>query len=88
MIDPFSNFNCLSPVLHRASSDLHRLEPFAPRFVVAPLDDAEALAAVMPEGLDAVFHVAGDVSFWGPLKVQQDRTNIDGTRAVCAAAQP
>src|SRR5687768_5535737 len=37
-------------------------------------------------GADAVFPVAGDLSFWRGHNAHQDRINIDGTRSVMKAA--
>ena len=36
----------------------------------------------MPEGCDAVFHVAGNTSLWSGGDAQQTRENVDGTRYV------
>jgi len=43
------------------------------------IDDEKALADAIPIGVDAVFHVAADVSFWRAHNARQTRTNIDGT---------
>ena len=45
-----------------------------------------ALTAAMPEQVDAVFHVAGDVSWWRGNDERQRRTNVEGTRNVVEAA--
>lgn len=72
--------------LHRASSDLAYLSRFPARRVVGDITDAASLDIAMPEGVDAVFHVAGNVSFDAAGDAAQNRDNIDGTRnmVVCA----
>lgn len=42
--------------------------------------------AAMPEGVDAVFHVAADTSMWRGHRVRQARVNVEGTRNVLAAS--
>jgi dihydroflavonol-4-reductase len=73
--------------LHRASSDLTYLKRFPVELVEGSIEDAVSLGKAMPEGLDAVFHVAADVNFWSRRNAQQTRTNIDGTRNVIAATR-
>jgi dihydroflavonol-4-reductase len=48
--------------------------------------DGAAVLAAMPAEPDAVFHVAASLSLWSGGKAQQDRTNVEGTRQVVAAA--
>ncbi len=72
--------------MHRPGSNLLYLSRFPVRRVVGHLEDAESLSRAMPEGVDAVFHVAADVSFWAGHKARQRRTNVDGTRNVVEAA--
>jgi nucleoside-diphosphate-sugar epimerase len=72
--------------LHRASSDLTYLRRFPVRLVEATLEDPAALVRAMPEGVDAVFHAAADVTFWSRHRARQTRTNVEGTRNVVAAA--
>ena len=43
-------------------------------------------SALMPEDVDAVFHVAGDVSLWSGHRERQWRTNVEGTRNMVATA--
>ena len=40
----------------------------------------------IPEGADAVFHVAGNISLWKKNDAQQNKDNIDGTKNVATAA--
>ena len=44
------------------------------------IEDRASLERAMPENVDAVFHVAGDVSLWSGHKQRQWRTNVEGTR--------
>lgn len=50
------------------------------------LDDGERLKRLIPPGVDAVFHVAGDTSIWPRERARQVQTNVIGTRHVVAAA--
>ncbi len=72
--------------LRRASSTLGPLADLPITWVEADLTDAEALGAVMPPDLDVVFHVAADTAHERRHDERQNRTNIEGTRAICAAA--
>ncbi len=72
--------------LRRASSNVRTLAGLPMDWVQADLADADALGSVMPPDLDAVFHVAADTSHERRYNARQDRTNIEGTRAICAAA--
>ncbi|MDA0228988.1 MAG: NAD-dependent epimerase/dehydratase family protein [Proteobacteria bacterium] len=72
--------------LHRKSSDLAYLSRFAARRVIGDITDAAALDAAMPAGVDAVFHVAGNVSFDAAGDAAQTSDNIDGTRNMVTTA--
>lgn len=72
--------------MHRASSNLAYLSRFPAERVIGDITDAASLDAVMPDGLDAVFHVAGNVSFDAAGDAAQNDDNIDGTRNMVAAA--
>lgn len=73
--------------LHRPSSDLTYLRRFPVTLAAGEIEEAASLHRAMPEGLDAVFHVAGDVSFWSGHRARQLRTNVEGTRNMTAAAR-
>jgi nucleoside-diphosphate-sugar epimerase len=73
--------------LHRATSDLTYLRRFPVRLVEGSIEDAASLESAMPAGVDAVFHVAADVSSWSRHRARQTRANVDGTRNVVAAAR-
>ncbi|MCY3830612.1 MAG: NAD-dependent epimerase/dehydratase family protein [Rhodospirillaceae bacterium] len=49
--------------------------------------DLEGLTEAMPEGADAVFHMAADLTMWTRHGSRQLRTNVDGTRNAVAAAE-
>jgi dihydroflavonol-4-reductase len=73
--------------LHRPTSDLTMLKRFPVEGVVGTIEDPVSLEKAMPAGVDAVFHLAADVSFWSRHNQRQTRTNVDGTRHVVAAAR-
>lgn len=73
--------------LHRASSNLTYLRRFPVTLAVGTVEDPASLQAAMPANVDAVFHAAGDVSFWRGHNARQRRVNIDGTRHVLDAAR-
>ena len=72
--------------LHRPDSRLTQLKKHPMRLVEGEIEDADSLERAMPEDLDAVFHVAGDVSLWSGHRERQWRTNVEGTRNMVAAA--
>jgi dihydroflavonol-4-reductase len=72
--------------LRRPSSDLSYLRRFPVRMAEGAVEDLASLERAMPESVDAVFHVAGDVSLWSRNNARQTRTNVEGTRCVVEAA--
>jgi dihydroflavonol-4-reductase len=77
-------------LLVRPASDLRNVAELekADR-VVGDLRDSASLKKAI-SGCDVVFHVAADYRLWTPTKVdveQMYRSNVEGTRAVIAAAQ-
>lgn len=73
--------------IHRASSNLAPLSRFDVRWAEGELLDADSVAAAMPEAPDAVFHVAANITMWKQRAAEQTRDNVEGTRAVLAAAK-
>ncbi len=73
--------------LHRSTSDLTYLKRFDATRVVGDVTDAASLERAMPAELDAVFHVAGNVSFDSSGDTAQTRDNVSGTRNVVALAK-
>jgi dihydroflavonol-4-reductase len=72
--------------LHRAKSDLTELGRFPVTLMPGDITDAASLRAAMPEGMDVVFHVAGNTNLWSRRNPQQTRENVEGTRNVVEAA--
>ncbi len=62
------------------------LDRFPVEKVRGSLADVETLKALIPRGVDAVFHVAGDTSIWPRERAQQFQTNVIGTRNMVMAA--
>jgi len=73
--------------LHRASSNLTYLSRLPVTLAVGAVEDPASLAAAVPAGVDAVFHVAGDVSFWRGHNKRQRLTNMYGTYLVLDVAR-
>jgi nucleoside-diphosphate-sugar epimerase len=72
--------------LHRAGADLKYLTRMPAERAVGDITDADSLLRALPEGADAVFHVAGDINLWSRRNALQDRVNIEGTRNMVRAA--
>lgn len=72
--------------LHRPSSNLKYLQDLDLTLVAGDILDPESLESAIPEGVDAVFHVAGDTSLWSGHDDMQTRINVEGTRNVIDAA--
>jgi nucleoside-diphosphate-sugar epimerase len=72
--------------LHRADTDLQYLRRLPAARAVGDVTNAPSVRRAMPQGVDAVFHVAGDTGLWSRRNAEQDRVNIDGTRNVVGAA--
>ena len=72
--------------LHRASSDLGPLANSPVRWVAGDILDPAALRRAIPERVDALFHLAADISMWSRHDARQTRINVEGTRNVVEAA--
>lgn len=72
--------------LHRASSDLTYLGRRDVTLAEGDVTDDVSVRRAMPEGADAVFHLAGDLNLWSRNNARQDRVNVGGTRTVARAA--
>jgi dihydroflavonol-4-reductase len=72
--------------LHRPRSDVRLLQRFPVRLVEGDILEPDSLRQAMPQGVDAVFHVAADISMWSGHNARQTRINVDGTRCVVEAA--
>lgn len=73
--------------LVRASSKSEPLKALGVKTVVGAIEEEESLRAAMPEGLDAVFHVAADTSTWRGHRARQWRANVVGTRNMLRVAK-
>lgn len=73
--------------LHRKTSDLRPLVRLNVTLKEGDVTDIASLERALPEGVDAVFHLAGAVGFFGPKRYEeQRRTNVDGTRNMVEVA--
>jgi len=72
--------------LHRASSDLSFLKRFEPNLAKGEITDAASMLAALPEGVDTLFHVAGNTNMWHKGNARQTLENVEGTRNVVEAA--
>lgn len=73
-------------VLLRPGSSLDEIRKLPLTKHRGDLTDRDSIVAALPETLDAVFHVAASTNFWSKKNAEQDRVNIDGTRAMLEAA--
>jgi len=72
--------------LHRAGSDIRYLQRMPAERATGDVTDRESVLRALPEGVDAVYHAAGDTSLWSRRNAAQDRINIEGTRTMVEAA--
>jgi len=72
--------------LHRKTSNLTYLKRFDVTLVEGAITDKDSLIAVMPESVDAVFHVAANTSMWSKYNDQQYQDNVIGTRNMVEVA--
>jgi len=72
--------------LTRDGSPVEALSGLDIRFVEGELTEAASVLQAMPEGVDAVFHVAASTNVWSRRNAEQTRVNVDGTRHVIQAA--
>ena len=72
--------------LHRPTSEVKHLKAYGVELAVGSITDAKSLLRAMPEGCDAVFHIAGNTSLWSGGDAEQTRENVGGTRNVVEAA--
>jgi dihydroflavonol-4-reductase len=72
--------------LHRPTSDTRLLARFPVQLVEGDILVPDSLRRAVPPGVDAVFHVAADISMWSGHAARQTRINVAGTRHVVEAA--
>jgi dihydroflavonol-4-reductase len=73
-------------VFDRASAGVSTLEKPTFRCVKGDVTDVASCRSAMPEGVDAVFHLAADTSHWSRGDALQTRINVGGTRVIVSAA--
>src|SRR5450432_732157 len=73
-------------LLVRATSNLKNLEGLKAETALGDLRDAASLERAM-SGCDTVFHVAADYRLWVRDPAEMYKSNVDGTRALLAAAR-
>ncbi|WP_067515047.1 NAD-dependent epimerase/dehydratase family protein [Endozoicomonas ascidiicola] len=71
---------------HRASSNIKDLQALNVTLLEVDLESPSDLSAKIPEGLDAIFHVAGDTSLWAANNERQHRMNVTVTENLITAA--
>jgi nucleoside-diphosphate-sugar epimerase len=87
IIEQLSGLGWRVVALHRPTSDVRALKGYAGvELAVGSITEPDSLARAMPEGCDAVFHVAGNLSLWRGGDAQQTRDNVDGTRFMVETA--
>ena len=62
------------------------LSKFGAVTVTGDINDYDSLVKLIPEEIDAIFHVAGNTSMWSKNNEQQYRDNVLGTQNVVNAA--
>ncbi len=72
--------------LHRPSSRVGLLQERSVSLATGDVTAPDSILRAMPEGADAVFHVAADIGFWSRRNAEQERINVGGTRNVVDAA--
>ncbi len=72
---------------YRSADRFELLKQWGVTGVECGLLDLAGLTASIPEGVDAVFHMAADLTMWARHGSRQLCTNVDGTRNAVAAAE-
>ena len=72
--------------LHRSNSNLDHLRKIKVKLVEGTITDLASVEGVIPDEIDAVFHVAGNTNMWSLRNDQQTQDNVDGTRNVVTLA--
>lgn len=73
--------------LIRATSHAEPLQAMGANLELGNIAAVETLTPAIPEGVDCVFHVAGDISLWRGHVHRLESINIRGTENMTAAAQ-
>jgi dihydroflavonol-4-reductase len=73
-------------LLVRSNSNLKNIQDFKADLIIGDLRDPTSLERGIA-GCDVVFHVAADYRLWVPDPEEMHRANVEGTRAILAAAR-
>lgn len=73
-------------LLARSTSSLDEIEGTPFTLHTGDITDAASLQGAIPDGVDAVFHVAASTNFWSRNNAQQTRINVEGTANMIDAA--
>lgn len=71
---------------HRKSSDLSAIKTYPVDFKEVDLYDLDSVRSVLPDEIDAIFHVAGNTSYWAAEAEKQWKDNVLATRNLAQAA--
>ena len=72
--------------LVRKNSSLQDIEGLPIDNRIGDVIDLPSVRNAMPQGVDAVFHVAASTNVWAANNDEQDQVNIDGTQNVVSSA--
>jgi nucleoside-diphosphate-sugar epimerase len=72
--------------LVRPTASLNDISDLELRLAEGDVTDRDSVFRAMPQGVDAVFHVAASTSIWSRHNDLQRRVNVEGTRNVLEAA--
>jgi nucleoside-diphosphate-sugar epimerase len=87
LVEQLSERGWIVVAYHRPTSDVARLSQFPVRLAEGDIADFDAVAAAVPQGADAIFHLAANTSVWRRRNAEQTRDNVEGTKAIIAAAR-
>jgi dihydroflavonol-4-reductase len=73
-------------LLARRTSPLDEISDIPHTRHEGDITDAESLDGAIPDGADAVFHVAASTNFWSRRNAEQSRINVDGTANLIEAS--
>ncbi len=87
LIEQLSERGWFVVAYHRPTSETARLTRFPVRLAEGDIADFDAVANAVPQDVDVIFHLAANTSVWSRRNPEQTRDNVEGTRAVIAAAR-
>lgn len=73
-------------VLHRKSSNTNHIRPYVADFIAGDIADP-VVTTQAANGMDAIVHMAADLSHWSRHRARIFRTNVTGTRVIAEAAK-